>query len=714
NSDGTSDLHEEIVARLTLMLDEHNQLVKSFRMARERIQQHGQSDVKICLIGRRYSDGRCYNLPTSSEVAALVVGDFDQAMGERDILVETKSGRLQRINELNASYLALQYPLLLPYGEDGYREDIPFSDLREVKEDGRTTVSIREYFAYRIHDRNHEPSTILSARRLFQQFIVDAYTMVESSRLRYICFNQSRLRCDMYNGLADAVLRGDIDPRSRGKRIILPSSFTGGARNMIQNYQDAMAICRWAGYPDLFITFTCNPKWPEILRFLGPKNLRPEDLPDIVCRVFRSKLKQLIKDFREKQIFGEVKAVVYTVEFQKRGLPHAHILFFLAKANKFLDPSDIDKIISAEIPDETSDPYYYEAVKEHMIHGPCGLARKNSPCMVDGKCSKRFPKPFLELTSVDDDGYPRYRCRDNGRHIEKNGVVVHNGFVVPHNQKLLMKYGAHINVEWCNQSRSIKYLFKYVNKGNDRVTASFYQASGDGEPVKPVDEINMFYDCRYVSSCEAAWRLLGYELQYKKPPVQRLSFHLKGEHYVIFEDDDRIDEVISKPTVNESQFLAWMEANKMYPEARKLTYVEAPSKFVWNKTLREWTPRIRDHAIARLRYVPPNAGDNFYLRCLVNVIRGATCLEDYMKVDNVQYSSYRDACHALGLLGDDREYIDGIAEASHWASADSLRRMFATLLVSGSLGRPEHVWETCLDFLSDDITYMQRILFNNE
>ncbi|CAA0837474.1 Unknown protein, partial [Striga hermonthica] len=649
NSDGNSDLHEEIVARLTTMLDEHNELVKSFRMAKERIQHHGQNDLKIRLIGRRYSDGRCYNLPTSSEVAALVVGDFDQAMGERDILVETKSGRLQRINELNASYLALQYPLLLPYGEDGYREDIPFSDLKEVKEDGRTTVSIREYFAYRIHDRNHEPSTILSARRLFQQFIVDAYTMVESSRLRYIRFNQSRLRCDMYNGLADAVLRGDIDPGSRGKRIILPSSFTGGARNMIQNYQDAMAICRWAGYPDLFITFTCNPKWPEILRFLGPRNLRPEDRPDIVCRVFRSKLKQLIKDFRHNQMFG----------------------------------------------------------KEHMIHGPCGLARKQSPCMVDGKCSKRFPKAFLEFTSVDDEGYPRYRRRDNGRHIEKNGVVVHNGFVVPHNRKLLMKYGAHINVEWCNQSRSIKYLFKYVNKGNDRVTASFYQSTGDGEPEKPVDEINMFYDCRYVSSCEAAWRLLGYELQYKKPPVQRLSFHLKGEQYVIFEDEDRIDEVIKKPTVNESQFLAWMEANKIYPEARELTYVEAPSKFVWNTTLREWTPRIREGAIARLRYVPPNAGDNFYLRCLVNVIRGATCHEDYMKVDNVQYSSYRDACHALGLLGDDREYVDGISEASHWASADSLRRMFATLLVSGSLGRPEHVWETCVDFLSDDIIYRQ-------
>ena len=72
----------------------------------------------------------------------------------------------------------------------------------------------------------------------------------------------------MYSGLKDAILRGDTNPITVGKRIILPSSFTGSPRYMVQNYQDAMAICRSAGYPDLFITFTCNPKWPEIALFL--------------------------------------------------------------------------------------------------------------------------------------------------------------------------------------------------------------------------------------------------------------------------------------------------------------------------------------------------------------------------------------------------------------------------------------------------------------
>jgi hypothetical protein len=96
--------------------------------------------------------------------------------------------------------------------------------------------------------------------RLFQQFVVDAYKCIEGIRLMWVRRNQNALRSELYSGLRDAVLRGDTSPASIGKRIVLPSSFTGSPRYMIENYQDAMAICRWVGYPDLFITFTCNAK----------------------------------------------------------------------------------------------------------------------------------------------------------------------------------------------------------------------------------------------------------------------------------------------------------------------------------------------------------------------------------------------------------------------------------------------------------------------
>ncbi|GBP47864.1 hypothetical protein EVAR_43556_1 [Eumeta japonica] len=86
---------------------------------------------------------------------------------------------------------------------------------------------------------------------------------------------------------------------------------------------------------------------------------------------------------------------MYSVEWQKRGLPHAHILLWLVDK---IRPDEIDSIISAEIPDETVDPKLHAVVIKHMIHGPCGLFNYNSPCMVDGKCSKRYPRDLLAET----------------------------------------------------------------------------------------------------------------------------------------------------------------------------------------------------------------------------------------------------------------------------------------------------------------------------
>lgn len=114
-------------------------------------------------------------------------------------------------------------------------------------------------------------------RRLFQQFVVDGFTMIESQRLSFIRANQKVIRSEMLNGLQEAVHRGETDPSSVGRRVILPSSFTGGARYMLNNCQDAMAICKRFDYPDLFITITCNANWPEIRNFVSSKGLAPSD-----------------------------------------------------------------------------------------------------------------------------------------------------------------------------------------------------------------------------------------------------------------------------------------------------------------------------------------------------------------------------------------------------------------------------------------------------
>lgn len=125
------------------------------------------------------------------------------------------------------------------------------------------------------------------------------------------------------------------------------------------------------------------------------------------------------------------------------------------------------------------------------MHGPCG--RKSSPCMQNGKCSKHIPKRFISSTSINEDEYHVYRRRDDGRTKKRSGIDLDNRQVVPHNRFLWMKYGAHINIECYNKSRSIKYLFKYVNKGHDRVTTAFCDSVNTSDS-RGVDEINLYCD----------------------------------------------------------------------------------------------------------------------------------------------------------------------------------------------------------------------------
>jgi len=297
----------EIIAGLQSMLDEKNCHAQSFRMARDRLAQGNVQNLKLKLISERTTDGRIYNQPTVSEVAALIVGDVDYAP-KRDIIMETQSGLLQRIDEFHPAYLAYQYPLLFPYGEDGYRDDVLHREKKTGRKKKRKKLTIREWLSFRLQTRPFEPMTILCSRRLFQQFLVDCFTMMEADRLSWLRKNQSKLRVSKYKNLNDNQSNDDGESSKQGKRVVLPSTFTGGKRYMDQLYFDGMAISSSVGFPDLFITFTCNPNWPEIQRFVGSKNLKAHDRPDIITRVFKIKFDQLLKDLTKNHILGKVIA----------------------------------------------------------------------------------------------------------------------------------------------------------------------------------------------------------------------------------------------------------------------------------------------------------------------------------------------------------------------------------------------------------------------
>ena len=318
--------------------------------------------------------------------------------------------------------------------------------------------------------------------------------------------------------------------------------------------------------------------------------------------------------------------VAHTNEFQKHGLPHSHILVWQSDTGREPSVEEVDKYISAELPDPNLDPLAFSLVQEFMLHGPCGEANIYCQCMKDGKCSKKYPKPFRSETSFDPDGYPLYRRRDNGIISWKNDVQLDNRWVVPHNLDVLKKYQAHINVEACNKTYLIKYLFKYVNKGFDCAKVSFKkrgdpsqqptaQSSSATQPTNEdgVDEITEYIRSRYLSCCEANWRLFGFEIHGKFPPVERLFVHLPGMNFVTLTENADLQEVVDDPDVEKSTLTEWFTANTLSAAGHDLTYCEFPSRYTWDADHKVWNSRRRGFKLGRLRYVHPGTGETFYL-----------------------------------------------------------------------------------------------------
>jgi hypothetical protein len=290
------------------MLDQHNVHAKSFRMARDILKANPVMNLKLKLIAERRSDGRIYNQPTVSEVAALIVGDVDYAE-KRDIILHKSGGSLKRIDEFHPSYLSYQYPLIFPYGEDGYRLGILLKYQDETVVTKKNRLTIKKWLSYRIQTRRGDARTLRCSRRLFQQFLVDGYTMMEAERLNWLRNNQSKLRVGKYHTLNQNIASNDGHiQQKRGKRVILPSSFVGSRRYLDQLYFDGMAISSKIGFPDIFITFTCNPNWPEIQRELLKDNLKSQDRPDIITRIFKLKFEALLQDLTKKHMLGKVLA----------------------------------------------------------------------------------------------------------------------------------------------------------------------------------------------------------------------------------------------------------------------------------------------------------------------------------------------------------------------------------------------------------------------
>ena len=708
--DTISGVDRDVIMDIQHMLHAKNHLVQSFKTAIEHEQRRPNMKVVINADKRPAGEHvRRYNAPNTNDVAVVLI---DEGHNHRDIALKVRSAGVKTVSETHRWYDSLQYPLIFCEGQDGYHFNIPQVNPKTGFPNLSKKVSCNDFYASMIMVKEGCQNFLLLYRELFLQFLVDMYAKVESERLLYFRLHQTELRAECYIHLKDELATG-ADVKNIGQKVILPSTFTGSPRYMHERTQDAMTYVRTHGTPDLFITFTCNPKWIEIQCELQPGQMA-HHRHDIVARVFRQKLLLMMRLFKDRNIFGETLCHMYTVEWQKRGLPHAHILLWLKVK---IRPNQIDDIVCAELPDEDLDPVLFEVIKTQMVHGPCGKYNPKSPCMANGKCSKKYPKPFIANTQTGENGYPMYRRRmpDHGGFQtiigQQREVQVDNRWIVPYNPLLCKIFKAHINVEYCNSIKSIKYVCKYVNKGSDMAMVGLQQEQND--------EIKCYQMARYISSNEAVWRLLKFPIHERFPAVIHLSVHLENGQRVLF-NPKSVQIVAPVPPV--TTLTAFFTLCETDPFAATLLYPNVVKYYTWDCTTKPkcwkrrkrgqkvdgWLGVVSENVIGRVYTIHPNNKECFYLRLLLHTVVGPTSFESLKTFNGEICNTYKEACQRHGLLHDDSHWDSTMNEAAILCTSFQMRNLFAILLQFCDLANPLKMWEKHRFDFSEDLFYRFR------
>ena len=298
-------------------------------------------------------------------------------------------------------------------------------------------------------------------------------------------------------------------------------------------------------------------------------------------------------------------------------------------------------------------------------------------------------------------------CHINGAPI---ALDIDNRYVVPYNPYLLIRYDAHINVEIVNSIASVKYLYKYIEKGPDQCLARIEPEQRDRLRN---DEVSRYELSRYISASEAYWRIYGYEIQWKNPPVQMLALHLPGEQIVLFEND-RAEEIVDNGPPK-THLTAFFQAMRNHPEKQHILYPDVYQHFTFNSKekvfkLRKRRLSSRDDAmsdtVGRLPIIrfSPHTAELFYLRMLLYRVPGPTCYDDLKLVNGVQSDTFASACIAHGIIEDDNE-IDRVLEeaANAHVSGAAVREVFATMLMFVVRSNHRNFFERHTSLLAEDL-----------
>ena len=322
-----------------------------------------------------------------------------------------------------------------------------------------------------------------------------------------------------------------------GEKSFLGDGHNGSPRHLAKLAMNALTIVSELGRPTFFLTLTCNQLWPEVQcrLFAGQSAFDREDIIDQVCgsvsilllivmvpvfgflffvrsllflQVFKGRLDALLHNLRSGKYFGDgrIAYMMRVIEYQHRGLPHAHIVFQMTDAppidDKLASTNYIDKFvpppiflhttdqllmcscfcvyyclanrwIDSEMPvlsatSTAEDERYLKLVTDYEVHKCYSKAQGEKGCLDDhGKCARGYTDDIIRPTAdFDAKGFPLYK-----RPAEKDLRIT------PHHRGMLLDWGAHLNLEFCGSTYTALYLYNYLFKGNKKVKVQFDNTS---------------------------------------------------------------------------------------------------------------------------------------------------------------------------------------------------------------------------------------------
>jgi hypothetical protein len=195
-----------------------------------------------------------------------------------------------------------------------------------------------------------------------------------------------------------------------------------------------------------------------------------------------------------------------------------------------------------------------------------------------------------------------YSINHPARRNEKFHIT--NEWVVPYNPYLSKKYKAHINVECCGSVQAVKYINKYIYKGQDRTTLRISDTK---------NEVEKYLQGRYIGPSEAIWRLFEFKIHEEDPTVITLPVHLPNHQPVCFNPNASREEIQMILDTKKSKLMEWFDYNAHHDDGHIYTYDQFPQHYVVDPLSKKWKIRQHGFAIGRMNYCTPTSGERYYL-----------------------------------------------------------------------------------------------------